>query len=159
MNIWIVNHYAIPPSMGGLVRHYYFSKYLQKKGHTVRIFTSSQIHNTDINMITDKALYKEKKIDGRENTIIDNEEYSQFLQKFITEKDTFSSVERIDTSLQLKKALESLSAIEQAVIFLLFQKELTQREAAEILEVYTKTISKIKIRAINKLKKYLEEDL
>ena len=31
MNIWIVNHYAIPPSMGGLVRHYYFSKYLQKK--------------------------------------------------------------------------------------------------------------------------------
>ena len=44
-------------------------------------------------------------------------------------------------------------------IFLLFQKELTQREAAEILEVYTKTISKIKIRAINKLKKYLEEDL
>ena len=98
------------------------------------------------------------RINGRENTIIDNEEYSQFLQKFITEKDTFSSVERIDTSLQLKKALESLSAIEQAVIFLLFQKELTQREAAEILEVYTKTISKIKIRAINKLKKYLEED-
>ena len=63
MNIWIVNHYAIPPSMGGLVRHYYFSKYLQKSGHTVRIFTSSKIHNTDINIITDKALYKEKKVD------------------------------------------------------------------------------------------------
>lgn len=27
MNVWIVNHYAIPPSMGGLVRHYYFSYY------------------------------------------------------------------------------------------------------------------------------------
>ena len=48
MNVWIVNHYAIPPSMGGLVRHYYFSKYLQKKGHSVKIFTSSKIHNTDI---------------------------------------------------------------------------------------------------------------
>ena len=102
---------------------------------------------------------KQMKMKGREQAILNNEEYSLFLQRFITEKDTFSSVERVDTSLQLKKALESLSAIEQAVIFLLFQEELTQQEAAEILEVYTKTISKIKIRAINKLKKYLEEEL
>ena len=102
---------------------------------------------------------KQMKMKGREQAILNNEEYSLFLQKFITEKDTFSSVERVDTSLQLKKALESLSAIEQAVIFLLFQEELTQQEAAEILEVYTKTISKIKIRAINKLKKHLKEDL
>ena len=102
---------------------------------------------------------KQMKIKGKEQTILNNEEYSLFLQRFITEKDTFSSVERVDTSLQLKKALESLSAIEQSVIFLLFQEELTQQEAAEILEVYTKTISKIKIRAINKLKKYLEEEL
>ena len=101
---------------------------------------------------------KQMKMKGREQTILNNEEYSFFLQKFISEKDTFSSVERVDTSLQLKKALESLSAIEQAVIFLLFQEELTQQEAAEILEVYTKTISKIKIRAINKLKKHLKED-
>ena len=102
---------------------------------------------------------KQMKMKGREQAILNNEEFSLFLQRFITEKDTFSSVERVDTSLQLKKALESLSAIEQAVIFLLFQEELTQQEAAEILEVYTKTISKIKIRAINKLKKHLEEDL
>lgn len=102
---------------------------------------------------------KQMKMKGREQAILNNEEYSLFLQRFITEKDTFSSVERVETSLQLKKALESLSAIEQAVIFLLFQEELTQQEAAEILEVYTKTISKIKIRAINKLKKHLEEDL
>ena len=29
MRVWIINHYAIPPSMGGLVRHYYFSKFLR----------------------------------------------------------------------------------------------------------------------------------
>ena len=111
-------------------------------------------------ILSSKYYFKKQiKMKGREQTILNNEEYSLFLQKFITEKDTFSSVERVDTSLQLKKALESLSAIEQAVIFLLFQEELTQQEAAEILEVYTKTISKIKIRAINKLKKYLEEEL
>ena len=65
---------------------------------------------------------KQMKIKGKEQTILNNEEYSLFLQRFITEKDTFSSVERVDTSLQLKKALESLSAIEQAVIFLLYRK-------------------------------------
>lgn len=75
MNIWIVNHYAIPPSMGGLVRHYYFSKYLQKKGHAVKIFTSSKIHNTDINMIKDKSLYREEMEDGVEYTFVRSRDY------------------------------------------------------------------------------------
>lgn len=75
MNIWIVNHYAIPPSMGGLVRHYYFSKYLQEKGHTVKIFTSSKIHNTDINMIKDKSLYKEKTEDRVQYTYVRSRDY------------------------------------------------------------------------------------
>ncbi len=76
MNVWIVNHYAIPPSMGGLVRHYYFSKYLQKKGHSVKIFTSSKIHNTDINVIQDGALYKEEIEDGVEYTFVKSRDYS-----------------------------------------------------------------------------------
>ncbi|RGU93406.1 glycosyltransferase WbuB [Clostridium sp. AF15-17LB] len=76
MNIWIVNHYAIPPSMGGLVRHYYFSKYLQKKGHKVKIFTSSKIHNTNINLIEDKVLYKEIEEDGVVYTFVRNRNYS-----------------------------------------------------------------------------------
>lgn len=75
MNVWIVNHYAIPPSMGGLVRHYYFSKYLQENGHTVKIFTSSKIHNTDINMIRDKSLYKEEIVDGIEYTFVKSRDY------------------------------------------------------------------------------------
>lgn len=75
MNIWIVNHYAIPPSMGGLVRHYYFSKYLQKKGHNVRIFTSSKIHNTELNMIRDASLYKEEIVDDVEYTFVRSRDY------------------------------------------------------------------------------------
>ncbi|MCU6747755.1 MULTISPECIES: glycosyltransferase family 4 protein [Lachnospiraceae] len=75
MNVWIVNHYAIPPNMGGLVRHYYFSKYLQKKGHTVKIFTSSKIHNTEINMISDKSLYREEMEDGIEYTFVRSRDY------------------------------------------------------------------------------------
>lgn len=75
MKIWIINHYAIPPSMGGLVRHYYFSKYLQQKGHEVKIFTSSKIHNTEINMIPDKSPYMEKEVDGIQYTFVRNSNY------------------------------------------------------------------------------------
>lgn len=61
--------------MGGLVRHYYFSKYLQKKGHEVKIFTSSQIHNTDVNMIKDKRLCMEKNMDGITYTFVRTSDY------------------------------------------------------------------------------------
>lgn len=63
MNIWIVNHSATPPRYGSLVRHYYFSRELKKLGHTVRILTSSQIHNTPINKVGDSR-YLEEEIDG-----------------------------------------------------------------------------------------------
>jgi glycosyltransferase involved in cell wall biosynthesis len=49
-NIWIINHYAIPPEFGGLNRHYYFSKYLAGKGHHVKIFTAGKIHNSSVNI-------------------------------------------------------------------------------------------------------------
>lgn len=75
MKVWIINHYAIPPSLGGLVRHYYFSRYLQEKGHEVKIFTSSKIHNTDVNMITDKKSYIEKDMDGVTYTFVRTSNY------------------------------------------------------------------------------------
>jgi glycosyltransferase involved in cell wall biosynthesis len=49
-NIWLINHYAIPPKFGGLNRHYYFSKYLSNMGYKVKIFTASKIHNSKINV-------------------------------------------------------------------------------------------------------------
>jgi glycosyltransferase involved in cell wall biosynthesis len=76
-NIWIINHYAIPPSMGGLVRHTYFSRYLSEKGYNVRIFTASKIHNADVNMIEDGSLYKEIEIDGTIYTFIRTGDYSK----------------------------------------------------------------------------------
>lgn len=75
MNIWIINHYAIPPTMGGLVRHYYFSKYLTRKSNNVRIFTASKVHNTEINMIKDKSLFKVEKIQDVEYTFVKSSDY------------------------------------------------------------------------------------
>ncbi len=100
---------------------------------------------------------KQMNIIDKERPMIDDLAYSAILDDFVTINSSFLSTEDIDVSLQLKSALKSLSAIEQAVIFLLFDKELSQKEAAKMLEVYSKTVSKIKIRAINKLKKYFKE--
>lgn len=102
---------------------------------------------------------KQMNIINKERTIVDDKNYSSFLQNFIEINCAFSNIDDINLSLHLKTALKSLSAIEQSVIFLLFQEELTQNEAAEILDIYSKTVSKIKIRAISKLKDYLKGDL
>jgi len=97
-------------------------------------------------------------ITNKENTIMDNDNYSAFLQSFISVDNPFMAFDEIENNMTLNCALSCLSDIEQAVIFLLYQEELSQKEAAEILEIYSKTVSKIKIRAIEKLKKYLKGD-
>ena len=91
----------------------------------------------------------------KESTIVDNDNFSDYLQSFITS----NNLEEIEISIELKKALSCLSDIEQAVIFLLFNEELSQDEAAEILNIWSKSVSRIKIRAIEKLRKYMEGDL
>lgn len=76
MLVWVVNHYAIPPVYGGLNRHFYFSKELKKKNIKTRIFTSSKIHNTEINLIKDSKLNKVIEFDEVEYTFIKTSDYS-----------------------------------------------------------------------------------
>lgn len=64
MNIWLFNHYAVPPSLYPLARPFHFANHLQKKGHTVTIFAASSVHLSDQNLITDGSQMKAKKIDG-----------------------------------------------------------------------------------------------
>ena len=110
-------------------------------------------------IILSSRTYFKKQINiiNKERTIVDMD-YSTFLSDFIVLNHKVSYIDDIDISLQLKSALKSLSAIEQAVIFFLCYEDFTQSEVAEILEIYSKTISKIKIRAIDKLKKFFKED-
>ncbi len=70
-----------------------------------------------------------------------------------------SDFELIENKVELDNALGNLSAIEQAVIFLLFKEELSQDEASKILEICSKSVSRIKIRAINKLRKFMKGDI
>ena len=85
---------------------------------------------------------KQMNIIDKERPMINDMDYSAILNDFVALNSNFLSTDDIDMSLQLKSALKSLSAIEQAVIFLLFNEDLSQSEAAEILEIYSKTVSK-----------------
>lgn len=64
MNIWLINHYAVPPKYFPLARQTYFAKYLMAMGHTVTIFAASSVHNSDVNLITDGRKWREETVDG-----------------------------------------------------------------------------------------------
>ena len=56
-NIWMLHHYATPPSMSGLTRPYEFSKQLKGYGYKSTIFASAYLHYTNENLISDKSKY------------------------------------------------------------------------------------------------------
>ena len=64
MNIWLINHYAVPPQYYPLARPAIFAKYLQRSGHRVTIFAASTVHNSDQNLITDGRNWREEYVDG-----------------------------------------------------------------------------------------------
>ena len=111
--------------------------------------------NKTIIMSSKKYYKKELNINSKEKLILNNEDYINFLECFDTI--TSSYFEKIDNKLQLNTALSKLSVIEQAVIFLLFQEDISQEDAAQILNICSKSVSRIKLRAIDKIKKYLKK--
>ena len=44
MNIWFLHHYAIPPSLPGITRHYYLARELQRNGHKVTMVAADRNH-------------------------------------------------------------------------------------------------------------------
>lgn len=64
MIIWLINHYGVPPQYYPLARPTLFAKNLQRSGHKVIIFAASTVHNSDINLIKDKSLYRKETVDG-----------------------------------------------------------------------------------------------
>ena len=98
-------------------------------------------------------------LSNKEKTIVDDVNYSTFLQRASVLNETISIIDTISNSIELNNAMKSLSAIEQSVIFLLFEEDLSQDEAAKILEICSKSVIIIKLRAIDKLRKYLKGDL
>ena len=70
MNIWLINHYAVPLKYWPGNRTPQFAKYLLRAGHNVRVIAASTVHNSDVNLISDEALYREETVDGVPYTYI-----------------------------------------------------------------------------------------
>ena len=66
MNIWLINHYAVPPHYYPLARPTNFAKHLMSSGHSVTVISASSVHNSNPpkNLITDGAPYREEVDDG-----------------------------------------------------------------------------------------------
>jgi len=63
-NVWILNHHAVPPNIGGGTRHHELSYYLSKKGYKTTIFCSGNVHRREIDLIPPGATYKEENCYG-----------------------------------------------------------------------------------------------
>lgn len=71
---------------------------------------------------------------------------------------TDTSKDNLDEVLDVQNAVSKLSAVEQAVIFLAFGADLTQKNISTLLKINERSVRKIEFRALDKMKKLLEGD-
>ena len=96
---------------------------------------------------------KQMKTEIRERVILDDENSSEIKGLFDL-YDAGRPLDKTQELLELKDAMQKLSDIEQTVLFLLFHEDLEPIEASEILKICSKSVSRIKCRALDKLRKY-----
>ena len=112
--------------------------------------------NKTIILSSKRYFKKEVNISRKEQTLIDDSSNTSILNSVAISATT--DFDLVENCLELNTALSKLSDIEQTVIFLLYNQELSQDEASKILEICSKSVSRIKVRAINKLRKYMKGD-
>lgn len=101
---------------------------------------------------------KQKKYEYRELQIIDNEDYEEYLKPYLAEEDDgFSRVfDGFEDNYVLNCGVESLSINEKTVIFLYFKKHYSTSEIAQIMNIREQSVSRIKTRALDKLKMFMK---
>lgn len=78
MNIWYFHHYATPYSIPGLHRPFEFGEHWVKEGNRVAVFTSSYLHYSGKNIITNGVSQLVKNYDGVDAVYIKTRGYSNF---------------------------------------------------------------------------------
>lgn len=112
--------------------------------------------NKTIILSSKRYFKREVNISNKEQMLVDDNSHTSILNSVANS--TTNDFDLVENCLELNTALNKLSDIEQTVIFLLYNKELSQDEASKILEICSKSVSRIKVRAINKLRKYMKGD-
>ncbi len=114
-------------------------------------------------ILSSKQYYRNETIkDFREQKIIDDEDFSQYINEYLKYEETSYNCEDINDFIEqldnvaLVHALKSLSNIEMIVIFLLFEKQLSSNEISKMLKIYSNSVSRIRKRALKKIEKYMK---
>lgn len=117
-------------------------------------------------IILNSRKYYQKEItrNFKELKIMDDENYNEYMRDYIkVDNEVYNSmvvdnfIDVCDNPM-LIHALKSLSDIEMTVIFLLFEKQLTSKEASQILKICSDSVTRINRRALRKIEKYLKGD-
>lgn len=114
-------------------------------------------------IFSSKNYYKKDVIRNKtELKIVDDENYSEYLKKYIKYEDKNFDFKDIDEFLKycdnklLARSLKKLSKIEITVIFGVFVTDLTNNALSKILNIHHLSVSRIKSRALKKITKYME---
>jgi glycosyltransferase involved in cell wall biosynthesis len=85
MNIWILNHYAIPLSGSSGTRHAALGKYLAERGHEVTIFASptSREHISSMVHFKDTDLFTDQFHDGTRFRFVRTTEYTNNITRML----------------------------------------------------------------------------
>lgn len=139
---------------------------MSNKNYEEEYSTKEKKFNNFLNktiILTSKDFYRRnQRKETRELKILDDENFNRELQKYteISEAISFedTALDFIDCieNVELCLALKSLSYIEKMVIFLTFKENMKQEDAAKILNICSKSVSRTKKRALKKLKEYLQ---
>jgi glycosyltransferase involved in cell wall biosynthesis len=62
--IWLMNHYAITPNMGGITRHFDLAEELVKRGYEVTVFASSFDHKLRVETLNAGEKFREEIVNG-----------------------------------------------------------------------------------------------
>lgn len=103
-----------------------------------------------------KDYYKKQiRYETRELRIVDDENYEEYLGKFVPEEN-YGDYCAFDENEELNKCVKLLSNIERTVIFLYFIEGYRTNEISRIVNMKEQSISRIKKRALENLRKYMK---
>lgn len=120
--------------------------------------------NKTIILSSKKYYKKEITKEFKELKIIDDENYTEYVNEYLKYNDEISNSKNVKDFISLCNnsmlihALKSLSDIELTVIFLSFEKQLTSKEASQILKICSDSVTRIKRRALKKIENYWKGD-
>ena len=112
--------------------------------------------------LSSKKYYVRELLKYKELTMLDDAKYEEYVKQFVKTDEDFVSVKNENdfmnsiSNTSLLEAIKSLSYIERTVIFLLFEKQFTSKEASQILKICSDSVTRIKRRALKKLEGYMK---